>query len=232
MKMKLINNISKLLNKIYLKILDKNYFTLKSNEIRHYMENGGKNYSRVTPTLSVSLIIDDYFKSCLIFCKPIINGVIVNDKEEIIDITIYTNRVGILIGKGGATYDELICVEGVGDVMAKAYVEYFADSNNMEALSSLLEEIVLEKPEELAIDMDNPVASKTFVITGSVDNFSNRDELVEYIENYGGKVIKAISNKVNYLINNDLNSTSTKNTKAKELGIQIISENDLLEMTK
>mgnify|MGYP003298660432 CR=1 FL=1 len=230
--MKLINNISKLLNKIYLKILDKNYFTLKSNEIRHYMENGGKNYSRVTPTLSVSLIIDDYFKSCLIFCKPIINGVIVNDKEEIIDITIYTNRVGILIGKGGATYDELICVEGVGDVMAKAYVEYFADSNNMEALSSLLEEIVLEKPEELAIDMDNPVASKTFVITGSVDNFSNRDELVEYIENYGGKVIKAISNKVNYLINNDLNSTSTKNTKAKELGIQIISENDLLEMTK
>ena len=107
MKMKLINNISKLLNKIYLKILDKNYFTLKSNEIRHYLENGGKNYSRVTPTLSVSLMIDDYFKTCLSFCKPIINGVIVNDKEEIIDITIYTNRVGILIGKGGATYDEL-----------------------------------------------------------------------------------------------------------------------------
>lgn len=105
--MKLINNISKLLNKIYIKILDKTYFTLKSNEIRHYMENGGKNYSRVIPTLSVSLIIDDYFKNNLNFYKPIINGVIVNDKEEIIDITIYTNRVGILIGKGGKTYDEL-----------------------------------------------------------------------------------------------------------------------------
>ena len=72
----------------------------------------------------------------------------------------------------------------------------------------------------------------TFVITGSVNNFSNRDELIEFIENYGGKVIKAISNNVNYLINNDINSTSTKNKKAKELGIEIISEDDLIKMTK
>ena len=104
---KCINKLSNFLNKIYIKILGKNYLTLKSNEICHYMENGEKNYSRVIPALSVSLIIDDYFKTCLSFYKPIINGVIVNDKEEIIDITIYTNRVGILIGIGGTTYNEL-----------------------------------------------------------------------------------------------------------------------------
>ena len=72
----------------------------------------------------------------------------------------------------------------------------------------------------------------TFVITGSVNNFKNRDELIEYIENLGGKVVKAISNNVDYLINNDVTSTSTKNKKAKELGIKIISEEDLLNMSK
>ncbi len=70
----------------------------------------------------------------------------------------------------------------------------------------------------------------SFVITGSLNNFENRDQLIEYIEQNGGKVVKAISSKVNYLVNNDINSTSTKNTKAKELGIKIISEDDLLKM--
>ena len=70
----------------------------------------------------------------------------------------------------------------------------------------------------------------SFVITGSLNNFENRDQLIEYIEQNGGKVVKAISNKVNYLINNDINSTSTKNAKAKELDIKIISEDDLLKM--
>ena len=72
----------------------------------------------------------------------------------------------------------------------------------------------------------------SFVITGSLNHFENRDKLVEYIEENGGKVVKAISNKVNYLINNDINSTSSKNVKAKELGIEIISEETLLEMIK
>ena len=71
-----------------------------------------------------------------------------------------------------------------------------------------------------------------FVITGSLEHFNNRDELIETIENNGGKVISAISNNVNYLINNDINSTSTKNKKARELGIKIISEDDFLEMLK
>jgi DNA ligase (NAD+) len=71
-----------------------------------------------------------------------------------------------------------------------------------------------------------------FVITGSLEHFNNRDEMIEYIENNGGKVISAISSKVTYLINNDVTSSSTKNKKAKELGIKIISEEELLELTK
>ena len=71
-----------------------------------------------------------------------------------------------------------------------------------------------------------------FVITGSLEHFNNRDEMIEYIEENGGKVIGSISSKVTYLINNDVTSNSTKNKKAKELGIRIISEEELLEMTK
>ena len=71
-----------------------------------------------------------------------------------------------------------------------------------------------------------------FVITGSVNHFNNRDEMIEYIEKYGGKVVKAISSNVTYLINNDITSTSSKNIKAKELGIEIISEDMLIDMCK
>ena len=70
----------------------------------------------------------------------------------------------------------------------------------------------------------------TFVITGSINNFDNRDEMIEFIENNGGKVVSSISNKVNYLINNDINSTSTKNKKANELNIKIISEEEFMNM--
>ena len=129
-----------------------------------------------------------------------------------------------------ATCDELVCVEGVGDVMAKAYVEYFADQDNMDALTALLEEIVIEKPEEIAIDMENPVASKTFVITGSVNRFANRNQVKDVIESLGGKVTGSVTAKTDYLINNDNMSNSSKNKKAKELGISIITEDEFIEM--
>ena len=129
------------------------------------------------------------------------------------------------------TYDELICVEGVGDVMAKAYVEYFADQENMNALTALLEEIQVEKPEVAEVDMDNPVASKIFVITGSVNHFENRNQVKDLIESLGGKVTGSVTAKTDYLINNDNMSTSSKNKKAKELGIPIITEEEFIQMT-
>ena len=130
-----------------------------------------------------------------------------------------------------ASYEELICVEGVGDIMAKAYVDYFAAEDNMTVLSSLLEEIQLEKPEEVFVDMDNPVAAKTFVITGSVNHFDNRNQVKELIESLGGKGTGSVTAKTDYLINNDNMSTSSKNKKAKELGIPIITEEEFIKMT-
>ena len=130
-----------------------------------------------------------------------------------------------------ATADELVSVEGVGDVMAKAYVEYFAEQDNMAALKNLLDEIQLEVPEKVAVDMDNPVAGKTFVITGSVNHFENRNQVKDLIESFGGKVTGSVTAKTDYLINNDNMSTSSKNKKAKELGIPIITEEEFIQMT-
>lgn len=130
----------------------------------------------------------------------------------------------------GATADELVSVEGVGDVMAKAYVEYFAEQDNVDALMALLEEIQLEKPEVVEVNMDNPVAGKTFVITGSVYHFENRNQVKDLIESLSGKVTGSVTAKTDYLINNDNMSTSSKNKKAKELGIPIITEEEFIKM--
>lgn len=129
----------------------------------------------------------------------------------------------------GATADELVSVEGVGDVMAKAYVEYFAEQDNVDVLMALLEEIQLEKPEVVEVNMDNPVAGKTFVITGSVNHFENRNQVKDLIESLGGKVTGSVTAKTDYLINNDNMSTSSKNKKAKELGIPIITEEEFIK---
>lgn len=130
----------------------------------------------------------------------------------------------------GATADELVSVEGVGDVMAKAYVKYFAEQDNVDALMALLEEIQLEKPEVVEVNMDNPVSGKTFVITGSVNYFENRNQVKDLIESLGGKVTGSVTAKTDYLINNDNMSTSSKNKKAKELGIPIITEEEFIKM--
>ena len=126
------------------------------------------------------------------------------------------------------TFEELSEIDGVGEVIAKTWCNAFNNPEFNESLDKLLKEVSF-------IDVKNnntPLNDKVFVITGSLENFNNRDELINYIEDLGGKVISAISSKVDYLINNDINSTSTKNKKARELGIKIISEKELLDMVK
>lgn len=123
-------------------------------------------------------------------------------------------------------YEELSNINGVGEIIAKEWVDTFNNSEFIKELNDLKEEVNI-----ISTTNDNSILKDlTFVITGSLNNFTNRDELIEYIENNGGKVLTSISNKVNYLINNDIYSTSTKNTKAKSLGIKIIKENELIEM--
>ncbi len=129
-----------------------------------------------------------------------------------------------------STAEELATVEGLGEVIAASVADYFADPGNREALDALLAEIELEKaPEEGA---PQALAGKTFVITGSVEHFANRDELKAFIEARGGKVAGSVSKKTDYLINNDTTSTSSKNKKAAQLGIPVLSEEDFLDMIR
>ena len=126
------------------------------------------------------------------------------------------------------TEDDLNAISGIGPVIAKAYVEYFANEKHVEELRRLLEE--LEIPQEEINTEAQIFENMTFVITGSVEHFANRNEVKDVIESKGGKVTGSVTAKTNYLINNDVNSTSSKNKKAKELGIPIITEKEFLEM--
>lgn len=120
-----------------------------------------------------------------------------------------------------ADVEELSEIDGIGEVIAEGIVAYFAEPNNIRVLKELLSELTLVEEEN---DMEQDLEGKTFVITGSLYTFANRDELKKIIEKRGGKVAGSVSAKTSYLINNDLTSNSSKNKKAKELGIPIISE--------
>ena len=124
-----------------------------------------------------------------------------------------------------ATGEELNQIDGIGPILAEGIVNYFSDEQKLKNLDHLLEEITIQAEE---IKEEQTLEGKVFVITGSVYHFSNRNELKAYIEERGGKVTGSVTSKTNYLINNDVDSTSSKNKKAKELGIPIISEEDLL----
>lgn len=125
--------------------------------------------------------------------------------------------------------EELSDIVGVGEIIAKEWITEFNNPKFQEELTKIKQEITIKKETD---EQNKLLKDLTFVITGSLNNFTNRDELIKYIENYGGKVTSSISSKVDYLINNDITSTSTKNEKAKELGIKIISEQNLIDLTK
>lgn len=127
-----------------------------------------------------------------------------------------------------ATAEELSAIDGVGDVIAGTFVDYFTDAEHRELFEKLLDEVEIPQ-EEVTADAEK-FAGMNFVITGSVTHFANRSEVKEEIEKRGGKVTGSVTSKTNYLINNDVNSTSSKNRKARELGIPIISEEEFLEM--
>ena len=125
-----------------------------------------------------------------------------------------------------ATKDELLLIDGIGEVLADSYVKYFSDEKNRKEFELLLKELHLVKEER---NTNSPVSGKTFVITGSLNYYANRDELKAVIEQNGGKTTGSVSAKTDYLINNDLTSNSSKNKKAKELGIPVISEDDFIK---
>ena len=124
--------------------------------------------------------------------------------------------------------EELNAIDGVGEVIANAFVDYFKEERHVQEVEKLLKELTI--PKEEADAGEQIFAGVNFVITGSVEHFANRNELKEVIESKGGKVTGSVTGKTNYLINNDTTSGSSKNKKAIELGIAIISEEEFLKM--
>lgn len=127
-----------------------------------------------------------------------------------------------------ASEEDLLLIEGIGSVTAQDYVEFFKNEEVNRNLDSLLEEVILEKPEENTEGAS--LNGLTFVITGSVNLFKNRNELKNLIEASGGKVASSVSRNTDYLINNDSMSGSTKNKTAKELGVKIITEEEFMKL--
>lgn len=124
-----------------------------------------------------------------------------------------------------ASAEELSEVEGIGDIMSSDITSYFADAENNRKIDAVLADLKIEVPVN---NSEQTMAGLTFVITGSLNNFENRDELKAKIEERGGKVAGSVSAKTTALINNDATSNSTKNKKAKSLGVTIITEDDFI----
>ena len=129
-----------------------------------------------------------------------------------------------------ADFDSLIEISGFGEVIANSVKKYFENAENVRLAKRALSHITLnEVPEN---EPELIFEGKTFVVTGDVFQYNNRKELQREIENLGGKVSSSVTKKTSYLINNDIFSESSKNKKAKELGIKIITEDEFVQMIK
>lgn len=128
------------------------------------------------------------------------------------------------------TVEDLTSIDTIGEVLARDFVDFFNNETNLKEYSELLAELEIAEPEK--IETDSAISGKTFVITGSVNIWKNRNELTDFIESKGGKVAKSVTSKTDYLINNDSTSNSSKNKKAKELGVTIITEEEFKNMAK
>ena len=128
--------------------------------------------------------------------------------------------------EAGAGFED---IDGIGGEKSNSILQWYANENNQRVLSNLLEVVHVQKVEKVNTENGRCVGV-TFVITGDVHHFKNRDAFKAYVEAEGGKVAGSVSGKTNYLVNNDVESTSSKNKKAKSLGVPIISEDTFIEM--
>lgn len=123
--------------------------------------------------------------------------------------------------------EELSAIEGIGGVIAAAFVEYMEKTENRERLLRLMEELIPEKPK--AEEGAQTLEGLSFVVTGSLLHYQSRNELKEEIEKRGGKVTGSVTGKTECLINNDISSQSSKNKKAKELQVPILTEEAFIQ---
>lgn len=126
-----------------------------------------------------------------------------------------------------ADVETLSAIDGVGEVIASAFVEYMRDGDNLRRLETLLGELQIEAP--VVTEGSQTLSGLSFCITGSLNHFASRNDLKELIEQKGGKVTGSVTGKTTCLVNNDVTSSSSKNKKAKELGVAILSEEDFMK---
>ena len=126
-----------------------------------------------------------------------------------------------------ADEEEVSSIDTIGPVIARSLTEYFADPENNRKLDHLMSHLVIKKEEKKG---EQIFQNMNFVITGSLEHFDNRNQAKELVESLGGKVTGSVTKKTNYLINNDTTSNSSKNKKARELGIPVISEEEFLKL--
>ncbi|MED9903716.1 MAG: NAD-dependent DNA ligase LigA [Lachnospiraceae bacterium] len=127
----------------------------------------------------------------------------------------------------GADTEELSAIEGVGEVIAAAFVDYMSKEDNRERLYRLCRELIIEVP--VIEEGSQTLSGLSFVVTGSLNHYASRSDLKEEIERLGGKVTGSVTGKTECLINNDVTSASSKNKKAKELAVPILSEEDFIQ---
>ena len=126
-----------------------------------------------------------------------------------------------------AKVEELSEIDGIGEVIGRAFAQYFEQEDNNQKLDDLLAEISIEKEE--INESEQTLTGQAFVVTGSLEHFGSRNELKDLIERKGGKVTGSVTSKTVCLINNDITSNSSKNKKAKELSVPIITEEEFME---
>ena len=140
--------------------------------------------------------------------------------------TIITNKYNINSMLETLVFSDYTSIDGIGDVTATNIEKYFIDNHDI--VKDLLNEVELiyDNKDEISTQLQG----KVFVVTGDVHIFKNRKELQSKIESLGGKVTGSVSKKTDYVINNDIESSSSKNKKAKELNIPILTEEDFMEL--
>ncbi len=125
-----------------------------------------------------------------------------------------------------ADVETLSAIEGVGEVIASAFVSYMRQEDNIQKIQALMAELQIEIPK--VDEGSQTLSGMNFVITGGLEFFANRNELKDAIESKGGKVTGSVTSKTTCLINNDVASASSKNKKARDLGVPVISEKDFM----
>ena len=123
--------------------------------------------------------------------------------------------------------DVFATIDGIGPEKSAAFVRWCKDPKNIKILEEIKKEVIIERTEQ--VEAGHQCEGLTFVVTGDVHHYKNRKELKAYIESMGGKVTGSVSRSTSYLINNDVQSASSKNKKAQQLGIPILSEDEFIE---